>query len=82
VVIQWYWIWDEVSKECPEYCAWLTRLAREGDAPNFACRGKGEAAVGCGVLGMEVDGDGVIGCVRAGPWIRRGWGRAAAFWSH
>jgi len=36
------------AKLCPEYCVGMTRLAREGDAPGFACGEVGKAAAGGG----------------------------------
>jgi hypothetical protein len=37
-------------KVCPGFCVWMTRLSREGDAPDFACGEMGEAALECGFL--------------------------------
>jgi hypothetical protein len=36
------------------FCVWMTRIAREGDDSDFACREVGEAAVGRGFSGVGV----------------------------
>jgi hypothetical protein len=54
VVIQWYWIREGLSKECPEYCVGMTRIAREGDAPDFACGGCKNSRGDAGFVALSV----------------------------